>query len=50
MDKILDDQYEQDNNDNGSSGRDMPKSSSKLDNEMKQLIEMAAEGICEENP
>ena len=47
MDKISDDQYEQDNNDNGgSSGRDMPKSSSKLDNEMKQLIEKAAEGYA----
>jgi len=46
MDKI-DDQYEQDNNDNGgSSGRDMPKSSSKLDDEMKRLIEKAAEGYA----
>jgi hypothetical protein len=40
MDKILDDQYEQDNNGGGSSsGRDMHKSSSKLDDKMKQLIE-----------
>jgi hypothetical protein len=31
MDKISDDQYEQD--DNGGSGRDMQKSSSKLDDE-----------------
>jgi hypothetical protein len=46
MDKILDDRYEQDNNDDGSSGRDMPKSSSMLDNEMKQLIEKAAEGYA----
>ncbi len=37
MDKILDDQYEQDNNGGGS--RDMHKSSSKLDDKMKQLIE-----------
>ena len=43
MDKISDDQYEQDDNDNGD-GRDMHKSSSKLDDEMKQLIEKAAEG------
>jgi len=49
-DKISDERYEQDNNDGGSSGGDMPKSSSKLDDEMKQLIEKATEGICEENP
>ena len=45
MDKILDDQYEQNDN-GGGTGRNMPRSSSKLDDEMKQLIEKAAEGYA----
>ena len=41
----MDDQYGQDDDYNGGgSSRDMPKSSSKLDDEMKELIEKAAEG------
>ena len=43
-DKISNYQYEQD--DNGGSSRDMLRSPSKLDDEMKQLIEKAAEGYA----
>ena len=47
MNKISDDQYGQDDDDNGGgTGRNMPRSSSKLDDEMKQLIEKAAEGYA----